>query len=233
MMPLLFIWRKFPTDRWKHVNPALSESRNCGLVEGNGSAQTNRVFSSLRKRISAVLMPTKMTKGQGFGLPQGYVARFPCQLALKSFSYTRTVSTPLWWQKSIKLWGISLCFAHPPCSVSDRTCASGPVPRLLLGHPAHGQIIQSSRGALTLGDIAAQKIFPNISCKRCICTFFASWGAGLFQDSCVTSVLPLLSSACSALPSVRQDALWFLSLLLECGFYSLFGVGCVHGVLFR
>lgn len=59
--------------------------------------------------------------------------------------------------------------------------------------------------------------------------FFASWGAGLFQDSCTTSTLPLLSSACSALPSVRLDALWFLSLLLECGFHSLSGYAVFMG----
>ena len=103
MMPLLFIWRKFPTDRWKHVNPALRERRNSGWAEENGSAQINRVLSSLRKHISAVLMPAKMTKeGRGFPLPQGCVAQSPCQLAVKSFSYARTGPRPLWWQKSIK-----------------------------------------------------------------------------------------------------------------------------------
>lgn len=116
MMPLLFIWRKFPTDRWKHVNPAHSESRNSGLAEENGSAQTNRVFSSLRKRISAVPVPAKMTKeGQGSGLPQGCMAQSPCQLAVKSFSYTRTGPRPLWWQKSVKSHGskVSVLLLRP------------------------------------------------------------------------------------------------------------------------
>lgn len=81
----------------------LSESRGSGLVGENASDQTNKVFSSLRKCISATSMPAKMTKeGQVFGLPQGWEAQSTCQVAVKSFSYTKTSPRPLLWQKSIK-----------------------------------------------------------------------------------------------------------------------------------
>lgn len=56
--------------------------------------------------------------------------------------------------------------------------------------PKYPQAANGRGASSVLGVIASQKKFPNISCNRCVCTFFVNWGVGLIPDSSITSHLP-------------------------------------------